>query len=260
MAQPNISRRHFFFGSLLAGAIPPGGFGSAASLTRLGFKSPNEKLNIAAIGAGGKGYTDIMGCATENLVALADPDEKRAARTFEQFPKVPKYKDFREMLDKEGKNIDAVTVSTPDHMHGTAAMWAMERGKHVYCQKPLTRTVWEAQQLSLGAEKFKVATQMGNQGYSNEGARQCCEIIWSGAIGDVTEVHAWTNRPLTYWPQGPDVVPKEASVPSTLDWDVWLGVAEMRPFSPSYVPHNWRGFPDFGSGAIGDMACHILGT
>jgi predicted dehydrogenase len=260
MAQPNISRRHFFFGSLLAGAIPPGGFGSAASLTRLGFKSPNEKLNIAAIGAGGKGYTDIMGCATENLVALADPDEKRAARTFEQFPKVPKYKDFREMLDKEGKNIDAVTVSTPDHMHGTAAMWAMERGKHVYCQKPLTRTVWEAQQLSLGAEKFKVATQMGNQGYSNEGARQCCEIIWSGAIGDVTEVHAWTNRPLTYWPQGPDVVPKEAAAPSTLDWDVWLGVAEMRPFSPSYVPHNWRGFPDFGSGAIGDMACHILGT
>ena len=255
-----ISRRHFFFGTLFAGAVPIGGFSSAASLTHLGYKSPNEKLHIAAIGAGGKGYTDIVGCSTESLVAMADPDEKRASRAFSEFPGVPRYKDFREMLDKEGKNIDAVTVSTPDHMHGTAAMWAMSRGKHVYCQKPLTRTVWEAQQLTLGAEKFKVATQMGNQGYSNEGARQCCEIVWSGAIGDVREVHAWTNRPLTYWPQGPDVEPKEAAVPSTLDWDVWLGGSEMRPFSPSYVPHNWRGFPDFGSGAIGDMACHILGT
>ncbi len=255
-----LSRRYFFFGSLLAGAVPAGGFGSVHSLKQLGYKSPNEKLNIAAIGAGGKGYSDIMGCQSENLVAMADPDEKRATRAFTQFPNVPKYKDFRRMLDKEGRNIDAVTVSTPDHMHATAAMWAMSRGKHVYCQKPLTRTIWEARELTRAAEKYGVATQMGNQGYSNEGARQCCEIVWSGDIGNVTEVHAWTNRPLKYWPQGPEVVPAEAAVPPTLDWDVWLGIAEMRPYSPAYVPHNWRGFPDFGCGAIGDMACHILGT
>lgn len=260
MASHGVSRRHFFFGTLLAGAVPAGGFSSVSSLKRLGYKSPNEKLNFAAIGAGGKGYSDILGCQTENLVAMADPDEKRAAKTFQQFPNVPKYKDFRQMLDKQGRNIDAVIVSTPDHMHATASMWAMMRGKHVYCQKPLTRTVWEARELTKAAEKYKVASQMGNQGYSSEGARQCCEIVWAGEIGNVTEVHAWTNRPLKYWPQGPEVVPKEAPVPSTLDWDVWLGIAASRPYSPAYVPHNWRGFPDFGCGAIGDMACHILGT
>lgn len=259
MAEKGFSRRHFFVGSLFAGVVPAAGFGSAASLSRLGYKSPNEKLNIAAIGAGGKGFTDIQGCATENIVAFADPDDARAARTFKAFPNVPKYKDFRQMLDKH-REIDAVTVSTPDHMHGTASMWAMARGKHVYCQKPLTRTVWEAGELAKASVKYRVATQMGNQGYSNEGARQCCEIVWSGDIGNVTEVHAWTNRPLKYWPQGPEVVPKEAPVPPTLDWDVWLGIAENRPFSPSYAPHHWRGFPDFGCGAIGDMACHILGT
>lgn len=259
-AEAMISRRHFFYGSLLAGAVPAGGFGRVPSLKLLGYKSPNEKLNIAAIGAGGKGRSDIAGCATENIVALCDPDARRAAPTFEKYPNLPKYKDFRRMFDKEGKNIDAVLVSCPDHMHGMASMWAMERGKHVYCQKPLTRTVWEAQQLTRAAARYGVATQMGNQGYSNEGARQCCEIIWAGDIGAVREVHAWTNRPLKYWPQGPDVVPKQEPVPDSLDWDVWLGVASARPYSPAYVPHNWRGFPDFGCGAIGDMACHILGT
>ena len=260
MAGQGTSRRHFFFGGLLAGAVPAAGFGSAGSLKQLGYKSPNEKLNIAAIGAGGKGASDIAGCQSENIVAMADPDDKRAEKTFKQFPKTPKYKDFRKMLDKQGREIDAVLVSCPDHMHATASMWAMSRGKHVYCQKPLTRTVWEARQLTEAARKYKVATQMGNQGYSNEGARQCCEIVWAGDIGNVTEVHAWTNRPITWWPQGPDVVPKEAPVPPTLDWDVWLGIAAWRPHSPAYVPHNWRGFPDFGCGAIGDMACHILGT
>lgn len=260
MSDQSFSRRHFFYGSLLAGAVPTAGFGSTASLKHLGYKSPSEKLNIAAIGAGGKGASDIAGCRTENLVAMADPDDKRAARTFTQYPNVPKYKDFRRLFDKEAKNIDAVLVSCPDHMHASAAMWAMVRGKHVYCQKPLTRTVWEAQQLTLAAQKYGVATQMGNQGYSNVGARECCEIIWNGDIGGVKEVHAWTNRPMKYWPQGPDVVPQEAPVPSTLDWDAWLGGSTMRPYSPAYVPHNWRGFPDFGCGAIGDMACHILGT
>jgi len=259
MAQHGTTRRHFFFGTLLAGVVPTGGFGSVNSLKHLGYKSPNEKLNIAAIGAGGKGYSDIMGCSSENIVALADPDDNRAERTFNRFPKVPKYKDFRRMFDRESRNIDAVTVSTPDHIHATAAMWAMERGKHVYCQKPLTHSVWEAHELTKAAEKYGVATQMGNQGYSSVGARQCCEIVWSGDIGNVTEVHAWTDRPGRYWPQGPGVVPKEGPVPPALDWEVWLGGAEHRPFSPAYIPINWRGYPDFGCGAIGDMACHILG-
>jgi predicted dehydrogenase len=258
MTPRNISRRHFFYGSLLAGAVPAAGFGSIASLARLGYKSPNEILNIAKVGVGGKGLADIAGCRTENHVALVDPDEIRAARAFKLFPKAPKYKDFRRMFDKETKNIDAVVISIPDFMHGTVAMWAMERGKHVYCQKPLTRTIWEARELVKAAQKYKVATQMGNQGYSGEGTRQCCEIIWSGAIGHVTEVHSWTNRPT--WPQGPEVIPVEKPVPSTLDWDTWLGIAESRPYSPVYAPHHWRGFPDFGCGAIGDMACHILGA
>jgi len=153
MANNKISRRYFFYGSLLAGAVPAAGYGSVASLRRLGYKSPNEKLNIAAIGAGGKGHSDIMGCETENIVALCDPDAARAARMFKKYEKVPKYKDFRRMLDREGRNIDAVTVSTPDFTHAIAAMWAMERGKHVYCQKPLTRTIWEARALTKAAKK-----------------------------------------------------------------------------------------------------------
>ena len=261
MQNEGPSRRHVFFGALLAGAVPAGGYGSAPSLKAAGYKSPNEKLNIAAIGAGGKGYSDIMNCAaTENIVAMADPDDRRAERTYRQFPQVPKYKDFRRMFDREEKNIDAVLVSCPDHMHGTAAMWAIVRGKHVYCQKPLTRTVWEAQELLKAAQKYRVATQMGNQGYSNEGARQACEIVWAGDIGAVREVHAWTDRPGKYWPQDPSVEPREAPVPEWLDWDAWLGGSLPRPYSPAYCPHHWRGFPDFGCGAIGDMACHILGT
>jgi predicted dehydrogenase len=258
--KPSISRRHFFLGTLFAGTVPSGGFASISSLKHLGYKSPNEKLNIAAIGAGGKGYVDIMGCCSENIVAMADPDDERAARTYKLYPKAAKYKDFRKMFDKEAQNIDAVTVSTPDHLHATASMWAMERGKHVYCQKPLAHSVWEAHEMMLAAAKFGVATQMGNQGYSNEGARQCCEIVWSGDIGNVTEVHAWTDRPGHYWPQTPDVVPKEGPAPSTLDWDMWLGGAEPRPFSPAYIPIKWRAYPDFGCGAIGDMALHILGA
>jgi predicted dehydrogenase len=266
----NISRRHFFFyGSLLAGAIPAAGCGRAPSPTRLGYKSPNEKLNIAFIGAGGRAEGNIRGCESENIVALCDVDDKQAAKTYAQFEKAAKYKDFRKMLDKEGKNIDAVIISTPDHMHATAAMWCMERGMGVYVEKPLTRTVWEARQLTLAAEKYKVATQMGNQGYSNEGTRLAAEIIWSGEIGNVTEVHAWTNRPI--WPQGISTIPPAEPVPSTLDWDLWLGIAQARPYTSGgaayadgdngfYQPFNWRGFFDFGCGALGDMACHILGA
>ena len=266
----NFSRRHFFYGPLLAGAIPVGGFGSVPSLRTLGYKSPNEKLNIASIGAGGKASSDINGCSGENIVALCDVDEVRAAGKFAQFEKVPKYKDFRKMLDEQGAATDAVIVSIPDFMHATAATWCMERGKHVYVQKPLTRTVWEARQLQDGANKYKVATQMGNQGYSNEGTRQAAEMIWAGAIGRVTEVHAWTNRPI--WPQGLTVIPPPEPVPDTLDWDLWLGIADKRAYTSGgpdyksplgghfYQPGNWRGFYDFGCGALGDMACHILGA
>ncbi len=269
MPQNGVSRRYFFYGSLLAGAVPVAGFGSTPNLKFMGYKSPMEKLNIAGIGAGGKGYSDLMGCATENIVALCDPDAKRAGRTFERFPDAPRYTDFRKLFDKEAKNIDAVIVATPDHMHGTITMWAMERGKHVYCQKPLTRTVWEARQLAAAAQKYGVATQMGNQGFSNEGTRLCAEMVWAGEIGNVTEVHAWTDRPM--WPQGVTSIPAPSDVPSTLDWESWLGIADQRPYTNGgsgyptqwgnfYEPFNWRGFYDFGCGALGDMACHILGA
>ena len=201
MKADRITRRHFFYGTLLAGTVPLGGYGSQPSLKALGFKSPNEKLNIASIGAGGKARSDIQGCAeTENIVALCDVDEKRAEKAYQRYPTLPKYKDVRVMLDKEGNNIDAVFVMIPDHMYAVVAIHAMSRGKHVYLQKPLAHTVWECRQLLEAAEKYKVATQMGNQGYSNEGTRQCAEMIWAGEIGNVTEVHAWTNRPA--WPQG----------------------------------------------------------
>src|ERR1017187_8926615 len=225
-----VTRRHFFYGSLLAGAVPAMGFGSTPSLKAAGYKSPNEKVNFAAIGSGGQGASNISAAApTENIVALCDVDDRRAATTFTRFEKATKYKDFRQMLDKEGKNIDAVIVAIPDHMHATAAMWCMERGKHVYVQKPLVRTIWEARQLREAATKYGVATQMGNQGYSNEGTRQCAEMVWNGDIGNVTEVHAWSDRPM--WPQGLTEIPKEDPVPSTLDWDLWLGMADKRPFT-----------------------------
>jgi len=217
MMEHPFSRRHFFFGSLLAGAVPAAGFGSAPWLTRVGYKSPNEKLNIASIGAGGQAGAGINALTRigQNIVALCDPDAARAAQMFKIHEKAPKYKDFRQMLDKEQKTIDAVLIATPDFMHGMMAMWAMERGKHVYVQKPMTRTVWEARRLKEAAIKYKVATQMGNQGYCQEGPRVCSEMIWSGVIGNVTEAHAWTNRPV--WAQGISELPKPEPVPETLD-------------------------------------------
>ena len=259
MMNHRFSRRHFFYGALLAGAVPAGGFGSTSSLTRLGYKSPNEKLNLAAIGAGGRATANIGGCApTENIVAFADTDDNSAAETYKKYEKAAKYRDFRRMLDKEGGNIDAVIITTPDHTHAVAAYWSMERGKHVYLEKPLTRTIWEARFLADAAGKYKVATQMGNQGYSFEGSRIAAEIIWSGEIGDVKEVHCWTDRPI--WDQGIATLPPEEPVPDTLDWDVWVGPARMRPFSSAYVPFKWRAWFDFGSGALGDIACHVLGA
>jgi len=235
-----------------------GGYGSVPSLRALGYKPFYEKLNVAAIGCGGQGGADLNDAArTENIVALCDVDQDRAAANLKRYPDVPKYKDFRVMLDKEGKNIDACTIGIPDFMHATVALACMERGKHVYLEKPLTRTPWEARLLQQAAVKYKVATQMGNQGFSHECNRVAAEIVWSGAIGDVTEAHIATT-PGTH-PTALQELPKEESVPETLDWDLWLGGASMRPFSSWYVPYNWRGFYDFGTGQIGNWATHTAG-
>ena len=265
-----ISRRHFFFGTLLAGVIPRGGFGSVASLKALGYQSPNEKMSIGAVGAGGRAGSVLGGLSSENIVAFADVDWARGAEGFKRWDKAAKYKDFRQMLDKE-KGIDAVTVVIPDHMHATVALAAMQRGKHVYVEKPLTRTAWEARLLTEAAAKYKVATQMGNQGYSHEATRVATEIIWSGEIGDVTEVHSFRGN--ASWPQGMPTLPAPEKVPDTLDWDLWLGGAAARPYTSGdeayrkeyqqnfgfYLPFNWRGFYDFGTSLIGDWGIHQLG-
>lgn len=253
-----MNRRYFFYGSLLAGAVPAAGYSSVSSLRALGYKPFYNKLNMAAIGVGGQGGV-ILGQAaqTENIVALCDVDVDRGAANLKKFEKLPVYKDFRALLDKEGKNIDAVTIAIPDFMHATVALACMQRGKHVYLEKPLTRTPWEARLLAEAAVKYKVATQMGNQGYSHESHRVAAEILWSGEIGDVTEVHVSTS-PGTH-PTGLKTAPPEESVPATLDWQAWLGNAPMRPYSSYYVPYNWRGFFDFGTGQIGNWATHTAG-
>jgi hypothetical protein len=257
MSINDVSRRHFFFGALMAGAVPTGGYGSVPSLRALGYKPFYDRLNVAAIGCGGQGGVDLNDAArTENIVALCDVDENRAAANFKKFEKQPKYKDFRVMLDKQ-KDIDACTIGIPDFMHATVSLACMERGKHVYTEKPLTRTPWEARLLKDAAAKYKVATQMGNQGFSHECNRVAAEIVWSGAIGDVTEAHISTT-PGTH-PTGMQQQPPEESVPTTLDWNLWLGAANTRPFSPYYVPYNWRGFLDFGTGQIGNWATHTAG-
>jgi predicted dehydrogenase len=222
--------------------------------------SANDKINIAGIGAGGKGSSDIDGAVAagdNNLVALCDVDWKRAAEKFKKYPNAKQYKDFRELLDKEYKNIDAVTISTPDHMHAPIAMAAMQLGKHVYVQKPLTHDVYEARRLREAAKKYNVQTQMGNQGHSAEGVRRLCEWIWDGAIGTVHEAHIWTDRPI--WPQGIKRPAETSPIPETLAWDLWLGTAPKRPYHEgTYCPFKWRGWWDFGCGALGDMACHIM--
>ena len=217
--------------------------------------SPNEKLNIAGIGAGGKGREDLGNCRNENVVAMADVDTPRAAEMFAFYPNARQFTDYREMLEKV-KEIDAVTVTTPDHTHAPAAYLAMTLGKHVYVQKPLTHTVAEARLLRHTAKKMGVASQMGNQGHSGNGARVLCEMVWSGAIGTVSEARVWTNRPT--WAQGIAQPLTEEPVRAGLDWDKWIGTAPLRPFNNKYAPHAWRGWQDFGNGALGDMACHIM--
>ena len=222
--------------------------------------SPNARLNIACIGVGGKGRDDTLSCAAEkelaNVVALCDVDDKNAEEAFYRLPDAKRYRDYRKMLEEMDKEIDAVTVTTPDHTHAPAAYTAMMLGKHVRVQKPLTHTIAEARLLAKTAKETGVVTAMGNQGHSSNAIRELCEIIWSGAIGTVKEVHAWTDRPI--WPQGIAAPLPEKPVPPTMDWDLWLGSAPVRPYNGGYAPFKWRGWWDFGCGAIGDMACHIL--
>jgi predicted dehydrogenase len=220
-------------------------------------RSPNDKLNIAAIGVGGKGRTDIRECAGENIVALCDPDEARAAESFEKYPMAKRYHDYRKMLE-ERKDLDAVIVSTPDHSHAPASVMAMRMGLHVYCQKPLTHSIHEARVMRKTAQECKVATQMGNQGHANDGTRQIVELVRAGAIGKVRDVHVWTDRPGKYWRQPLDRPAERPPVPKHLKWDLWLGPAPERPYHPVYCPHDWRAWWDFGTGAMGDMGCHVM--
>ncbi len=230
-----------------------------------GYQAPSDRLNVAGVGAGGRGQGVLQGVSgfnaetgesLDNIVALCDVDDARAADSFNRYPDAKRYRDYRVMLDEMADSIDAVTVATPDHMHAVVAMAAMQLGKHVYVEKPLTHDIYEARALTEAARRYGVATQMGNQGNSGEGIRQVCEWIWAGTIGDVHEVHTWTNRPV--WPQGLRRPAETPAVPETLDWDLWLGTAPKRPYHPAYLPFSWRGWWDFGTGALGDMACHIV--
>jgi len=230
-----------------------------------GYKAPSDTLNIGCIGVGGQGSSDIRNVSFENIVALCDVDDRQMAGFLNSeqnlpeqkamYEKASKYKDFRVLLDKE-KNIDAVTVTIPDHNHAVIAMSAINRGKHVFVQKPLTHTIKEARLLAQAAKKAGITSQMGNQGHAGEGGRLINEWIWDGAIGNIREVHCWTNRPI--WPQGIEAPKDTPSVPEELDWNLWLGPAPYRPYHPAYHPFSWRGWWDFGTGALGDMGAHIL--
>lgn len=224
-----------------------------------GFVPPSDKLNLAAIGLGGKGWVNITRAynkGAENLVALCDVDDRQAKKIRELVPNAPYHRDYRVMLDQHGKDIDAVIISTPDHMHYVQASMAMDMGKHVYVEKPLTHDIWEARQLTLLAEKNKLVTQMGNQGASGEDTRIIEAWIQQGWIGKVDQVEIWTNRPV--WPQGVPTPSGSMPIPSELDWNLFLGTAPERAYHEAYHPTRWRGWWDFGTGALGDMGCHLM--
>jgi predicted dehydrogenase len=248
-----LHRRQFLQASSLAGfGIWVRGAGAAA-------KSPNDRLAFACIGVGGKGAsdTDHVG-ALGDVIALCDVDAKRLQKKAERFGTAYLYDDFRKLLEDLAPKLDAVVVSTPDHTHAAAAVMAMKLGKPVYCQKPLAHSPYEARLMRETAARMNVATQMGNQGTADPGFRAGVELIRSGVVGPIREVHVWTNRPFKYWKQAPDIVarPDPMPVPPFLSWNEWLGPAPERPYNTRYHPHDWRGFWDFGTGALGDMACH----
>ena len=252
MTTKGMSRRSFVNDMTAAGL----GMTVIPSLLHQRPDSPNDGLNVACIGVGGMGRNDVRGMESENIYAMCDVDARAAEDAFRSYPDAKRYTDFREMFAREAGNIDAVTVSTPDHCHAAAAMMALKLGIPVYCQKPLARTIGEVRALMEGARQANVATQMGNQGHAGDGTRQIREWVEAGAIGTVKEVQFWTNRPI--WPQAIDR-PLQAYFPPTyLDWDLWLGPAANRPYAPAYAPFRWRGWWDFGTGAMGDMACHIM--
>ena len=254
-AKHEIDRRGFLKRSVAVG--------SAAAVAALGpraapgrSRSANEKLNIAFVGSGGQAGFSLGALAGQNIVALCDVDERRAAKAFGAHPKAAKFKDFRRMLDRMDKQIDAVVVATPDHMHAPASLRAMQMGKHVYCEKPLTWCIAEARLMARTAAKHKVATQMGTQGMAVGRSRAGVEVVRSGVIGPVREMHVWTDRAKGWWPQGVGRPKDTPAVPKSLAWDLWLGVAPSRPYHPTYAPFKWRGRKDFGTGAIGDMGIH----
>lgn len=216
---------------------------------------PSDKLNIAGIGVGGKGFTNLRNMPGQNIVALCDVDWDYANRVFEHYPDARKWMDYREMLDKQ-KDIEAVVIATPDHTHMLPAAAAMESGKHVYLQKPLTHSVYESRYLTELAKRTGVVTQMGNEGHSNDTVYEVAEVVHSGCLGEIREAHVWTNRPI--WRQGMPMPLKEVAIPDTLDWNLFIGPAPMRAYNPEYHPWIWRGWWDFGTGALGDMGCHLL--
>ncbi len=224
-----------------------------------GFKAPSDKLNIVGIGVGGKGSSDISNAwnkGAENVVALCDVDWAYAKKAFDKFPEAKRYKDYRKMFDEMGKDIDAVTISTPDHNHVLPALRAIQMGKAVYVQKPLTHNIKEARVLTEAARKYKVVTQMGNQGASHPGQRQLMEWFDKGLIGAVHEVQVWTNRPV--WPQGIPLPTGKFDVPDTMDWDTYIGPADWVDYNPAWHPFKWHGWWNFGTGALGDMGCHLI--
>ncbi len=250
---PVLSRRSALKSSSIAVPFLLAGSYTTRAVTG---SAPMNKLNVACIGCGGKGESDVNAISGENIVGLCDVDEKRAASAFKKHLDVPKFKDYRRMLEKLDKQIDAVTISTPDHTHYPAAMMAIEMGKHVFIQKPMAHTIWEVRQLHTAAKRNKVVTQMGIQGHSYDGIRRLKEWLGAGAIGSVREIHYWTNRPI--WPQGIETPTDRPPTPDTLDWNLWLGAAPERPYNPAYVPFAWRGWWDFGCGALGDIGCHAM--
>ena len=250
------SRREFLKNASLATA---GYFIVPRHVLGRGFIAPSDKLTIAAIGTGGKGADDInhfFKSGKADIAFLCDVDDRQSAGARKLFPNAKYYKDFREMLGKEGKHIDAVSVSTPDHTHAVAAMAAMQLNKHVYVQKPLTHDIYEARMLTEAAHRYKVVTQMGNQGASGDGVRQLVDWYRAGLIGDVHTIYCFTDRPI--WPQGVERPTAGSPIPPELDFDLWLGTAPKNDYFEKLLPFNWRGWWDYGTGALGDMACHIM--